>query len=214
MNFQDLLTRIKAIDEGNNSDIGGDATDDLISDVEMKDVDTLECGGMMSSMPSGSAPKQSDSVTMNVSMNGSGAGGIRDLMSILKNIEQAGADADDVVFGTDEAKMMARTEEEFANQPDEETAPVSAVTSTGNDLSSKGAEAPKVNGGGNPMQEALAEKLAQHYQSIKEAGEKKTMSRAAKGHEKYGKEGMKALAKAGKEGKDLDKVREKYNKYD
>ena len=41
-----------------------------------------------------------------------------------------------------------------------------------------------------------------------------TMSRAAKGHEKYGKEGMQALAKAGKEGKDLDKVRDKYNKYD
>lgn len=42
----------------------------------------------------------------------------------------------------------------------------------------------------------------------------RTMSRAAKGHEKYGKEGMAALAKAGKEGKDLDKVRDKYNKYD
>jgi hypothetical protein len=42
----------------------------------------------------------------------------------------------------------------------------------------------------------------------------KTMSRAAKGMMKYGKEGMKALAKAGKEGKDLDKVRDKYDKYD
>ena len=42
----------------------------------------------------------------------------------------------------------------------------------------------------------------------------KTMSRAAKGVMKYGKEGMKALAKAGKEGKDLDKVRAKYDKYD
>jgi hypothetical protein len=42
----------------------------------------------------------------------------------------------------------------------------------------------------------------------------KTMSRAAKGVMKYGKDGMKALAKAGKEGKDLDKVRDKYDKYD
>jgi hypothetical protein len=42
----------------------------------------------------------------------------------------------------------------------------------------------------------------------------KTMSRAAKGNEKYGKDGMKALAKAGREGKDLDKIRDKYNKYD
>jgi hypothetical protein len=44
--------------------------------------------------------------------------------------------------------------------------------------------------------------------------EERTMSRAAKGMMKYGKEGMKALAKAGKAGKDLDKVRDKYNKYD
>jgi hypothetical protein len=40
------------------------------------------------------------------------------------------------------------------------------------------------------------------------------MSRAAKGYEKYGKQGMEALAKAGREGKDLDKIRDKYNKYD
>ena len=40
------------------------------------------------------------------------------------------------------------------------------------------------------------------------------MSRAAKGHEKYGKEGMEALAKAGREGKALDPVRKKYDKYD
>jgi hypothetical protein len=38
---------------------------------------------------------------------------------------------------------------------------------------------------------------------------KQTMSRAAKGHEKYGKEGMAALAKAGKEGKSLEPVKAK-----
>jgi hypothetical protein len=92
---------------------------------------------------------------------------------------------------------------------------IDAVTPTGNDLASTGGnEFPKVNGGGNPMQEALVSRLAQMYDEIKEGSEKKTMSRAAKGHEKYGKEGMAALAKAGKEGKDLDKVRDKYNKYD
>jgi hypothetical protein len=42
----------------------------------------------------------------------------------------------------------------------------------------------------------------------------RTMSKAAKGMMKYGKDGMQALAKAGKDGKDLDKVRDKYNKYD
>ena len=40
------------------------------------------------------------------------------------------------------------------------------------------------------------------------------MSRAAKGYEKYGKKGMEALAKAGREGKALDPIRKKYDKYD
>jgi len=44
--------------------------------------------------------------------------------------------------------------------------------------------------------------------------ETKTMSRAAKGIMKYGKDGMKALRNAEAKGKDLDKVRDKYNKYD
>ncbi len=46
--------------------------------------------------------------------------------------------------------------------------------------------------------------------------EKKTMSRAAKGNEKYGKDGMKALAKAGKAGaseKKMDAIRDKHDKY-
>lgn len=46
--------------------------------------------------------------------------------------------------------------------------------------------------------------------------DQKTMSRAAKGHEKYGKEGMQALAKAGREGaseKKLDAIRDKHDRY-
>lgn len=48
-------------------------------------------------------------------------------------------------------------------------------------------------------------------------GEKKTMSRAAKGVMKYGKDGMKALAKAGRDGasdEKLDNIRDKHDKYD
>jgi hypothetical protein len=54
------------------------------------------------------------------------------------------------------------------------------------------------------------------FQKMKKAGqlEEEGMSRAAKGYEKYGKQGMEALAKAGREGKDLDKVRDKYDRYD
>ena len=47
--------------------------------------------------------------------------------------------------------------------------------------------------------------------------EEKTMSRAGKGVMKYGKDGMKALAKAGRDGasdEKLDKLRDKYDKYD
>ena len=47
--------------------------------------------------------------------------------------------------------------------------------------------------------------------------EEKRMSRAGKGVMKYGKDGMKALAKAGRDGasdEKLDKLRDKYDKYD
>ena len=74
-----------------------------------------------------------------------------------------------------------------------------------------------------PAQKHLSEVLADKYQgwkdtvaAVKESNEK-TMSRAAKGNEKYGKDGMKALAKAGREGaseKELDKIRNKHDKYD
>lgn len=74
-----------------------------------------------------------------------------------------------------------------------------------------------------PAQKHLSERLAEKYegwkntlQAVKES-DNKTMSRAAKGNEKYGKDGMKALAKAGREGaseKELDKIRDKHNKYD
>ena len=256
MNFEDLMKKMKSIDEG---------------------MSVEECGDMPGSMSV--SPSQQDNVTMNVSMNGSGAGGIRDLMAILKNIEDTGHDHDDVLVGEPSkhepvmgamVQSMAHEQavgEEYENSveggSDAEVYGIDAVTQTGDDMHSKGREAPPVNGGGNPMQEALVSRLAQMYDEIKEskkdkfdalkhvknptkgekeaakdvkrgsyadraamlksaetdgrlkeAGEKKTMSRAAKGHEKYGKEGMQALAKAGKEGKDLDKIRDKYNKYD
>ena len=58
-----------------------------------------------------------------------------------------------------------------------------------------------------------AKAAAKAGKPFKEA-EERTMSKAAKGVMKYGKDGMQALAKAGKEGKSLEKVRDKYNKYD
>lgn len=170
MNFADLLAKMKSLDEGL------EASDKYVSsEVDVEECGSMptasnaqrplmgeegvdECGGMMSPM---SAPKQSDSVTMSVSMNGSGKGGIRDLLDVLKNIDQASdGDAD--------GKMVIGMEE-FANEPNEMTASIDAVTPTGDDLSSKGAEAEKVNGGGNPMgvDESLINRLTAHYESIK-----------------------------------------------
>lgn len=89
----------------------------------------------------------------------------------------------------------------------------------------------KHNNGKTTGFKAVADKAAKEYGS-KAAGERvagavkakmakagkleeeEGMSRAAKGYEKYGKQGMEALAKAGREGKALDPVRKKYDKYD
>lgn len=52
--------------------------------------------------------------------------------------------------------------------PDEKYGDVNTVTPTGDDLASKGAEAKKVNGGGNPM-ESIRQQLDARYREIKEA---------------------------------------------
>ena len=153
MNFADLYKKLQAIEENA-----------VIAPVHTDSVE--ECGGMM---PPSSTPKQQDNVTMNVSMNGSGKGGIRDLMAILKNIDDADnapAPADhgdhDMIVGMEDFKNS------MANASGSHTMDIDAVTGTGDDMHSKGLEAPKVNGGGNPMQEATVQRLQQMYDAIKE----------------------------------------------
>ena len=65
MNFQELAQKLRTIDEGG----------------------IVECGEMMPMHTPAPMPQQ-DSVSMNVSMNAQGKGGIRDLMQVLQNIEQ------------------------------------------------------------------------------------------------------------------------------
>lgn len=176
MNFTELYKRIHAIQEGEDMQPVAPVATDAPADV-------AECGMEMMPRPS-MPPKQQDNVTMNVSMNGSGAGGIRDLMGILKSIESSGNSNPhphnaDALFGAGESDLGA---EVFGDMEEEQgdggfgsatTAPstvthgIDAVTPTGDDMHSKGAERPKVNGGGNPMQEAIASKLHQLYQEIK-----------------------------------------------
>lgn len=133
-----------------------------------------ECGSMPAI--SHSESQQSDSVTMNVSMNGSGAGGIRDLMAILKNIEDSAEPQHDhpadMIVGIEEPEMEEEIGGGFQSattEPSEETAGIDAVTSTGNDMHSKGDEAEKVNGGGNPFRvsEGLLSHLTSLYQEVK-----------------------------------------------
>ena len=66
---------------------------------------------------------------------------------------------------------------------------------------------------------AILGKLKEHAMKMEDlvSEEEKRMSRAGKGVMKYGKDGMKALAKAGRDGasdEKLDKLRDKYDKYD
>lgn len=177
MNFQDLLSKIKSLDEMAPmvppNDEGGaenitDAEFDECGGMNPKavlpggDDEVLagECGGMTSM----SAPKQSDSVTMNLSMNGSGAGGIKDLLDILRNIESSDnhQDADDVLVGIG-------AEEDFSDATTRPNPQQVAMPDSGDDLHREKEEYPKANGGGNPMRmhEALVSKLSAKYAEIK-----------------------------------------------
>ena len=68
------------------------------------------------------------------------------------------------------------------------------------------------------MKAKVADRLGRHPEPNlpEQTVAERTMSRAAKGHEKYGKAGMAALAKAGRDGageKKLDAIRSKHDKY-
>jgi hypothetical protein len=185
MNFTDLYKKIAEMD--GKGMIPRDSTSAINGDEGLEECGPMGPSGMMGMRGS----EQQDSISANVSMNASGKGGIRDLMNILQNLESGEGEEemphpdeleldikrmdhphdrkhghgeeDGIIFGND-------MEEEFANQPDEMYAPVSAVTPTGDDMHSKGAEQPKVNGGGNPYAvtaEGLQRQLQNLYYEIK-----------------------------------------------
>lgn len=132
-----------------------------------------ECG-MMGDIGAATAPKQQDSVTMNVSMNGSGAGGIRDLLNVLKDIQSGPDDSmpgDDMDMGPDmdsdtaagpdvllkkNIDSMAQSiDDDFGNSAMGDTGPkmggVDMVTHDGDDLHKQKAAYPKASGGDNAM---------------------------------------------------------------
>ena len=164
-----------------------------------------ECGDMMSM-----APKQQDNVTMNVTAQG--AGGIRDLMNLLHSMEKASND--EIVVGKPGGEIEIPVADEALDggfgdattYPEEDTFGVDDVVKTGNDIHSKGAEAPKVNGGGNPfnVDESLLARLSSHYASIKEA--KKEDDFDALKHVKNPTKGEKEAAKDVKRGSYADRA--------
>lgn len=180
---EELKGKQKNLDVDKDGDIEGDDLADLRAKKKVDEELVDECG--MSPMP-GMSQGQQDNVNMSINMNGAGPGGIRDLLDILRNIEDGsddpdGADLGDLIGGmgnmdNEPASKIAVIDseeempvDEFANSPDEMYADVSDVTPTGNDLHSKGAEAEKVNGGGNPfgVDEELMNRLTSMYESIK-----------------------------------------------
>jgi hypothetical protein len=189
MNFNELFQKMRELDQpvgeelkgGQkklDADNDGDIEADDLKDLRDKKVDEElvdECG-----MGPMSGPQdQQDNVNMSINMSGSGSGGIRDLLDILRNIESGSDGMDGGMDGGDLGKLIGNMDkepiiggkiavDEFANEPDEMYAPVSAVTPTGDDLHSQGGEAPKVNGGGNPMtMESLILRLGDLYQDVK-----------------------------------------------
>lgn len=89
MNFQDIYNKIRAIDESTDSPVVNEPMPNIEGGAGASDESvTQECGMMppMGMMPQ-AAPAQQDTVSMNVSMNAQGAGGIRDLMNVLKDIQ-------------------------------------------------------------------------------------------------------------------------------
>jgi hypothetical protein len=204
--------RLTATLPGNQAAKTSDKTDTTKKQTTTANESIEECGPM-GMMGMNSPQGQQDSVTMNISMNGSGAGGIRDLMSILRDIE--GSDNTDVhshdvskLFGGDDVEVAFDEEMDggfgsATTQPDPATAGIDAVTATGNDIHSKGIEAPKVNGGGTPMQETLVSRLSALYNEIKEAKEEKF---DALKHVKNPTKGEKAAAKDVKRGSYADRA--------
>ncbi len=164
---------------------------------KVKEDDVDECGMPgMANMPGGmmgmrnGTPPQADSISANVSMNAQGAGGIKNLMDILKNIEDGNtsSDSNDMEDPAILIKKMQHPfmggddkgpgqkiigQEELANSPDEMYADTGAVTGTGDDLhgnASRGNQGDRYDGyapRGVTAMEGLVQRLSNLYNEVK-----------------------------------------------
>jgi hypothetical protein len=191
MNFQELLNRMKELDrpvleEPNEGNAYGQAVQNTppgkeikingkgTGDIKREEMIANGCGSDMTSLG------QQDSVSMNVNMSGSGSGGIRDLINILKNIEGehgGGGNLRDLIGKMDhphddehDDMGMRKTVvigdnvpvDEYANEPDETMMPLPMA---GNDLHKPHGNYPATQLGDNPMAVArIRENLQKLYQ--------------------------------------------------
>ena len=142
-----------------------------------------ECGGEgeITTIPITQPSKQQDNVNMNINMSGSGAGGIRDLLKVLRDLDgkdsnggssvevpfsmKTGSDGD--MHGELQSgfKDKHQHDESYGNTPNEKYRTVSDVTSSGNDLHKSKGNYGDYPGGDNRM--AVKERLESLYNYVK-----------------------------------------------
>jgi tetratricopeptide (TPR) repeat protein len=132
----------------------------------MQENPVAECGGEIATIPTNH--KQDDSVSMTVNMSGSGKGGMKDLLDILRDIESTSdkpsIDDTTMIIGTSDNDQ--ETDEAFANQPREKYSTIKDIIKSGNDLhKSKDSYSDKPYRGDNPM--AIKEHLQSLYNFVK-----------------------------------------------
>ncbi len=131
-----------------------------------------ECG--MDSFGPPEPVKQSDNVNMNISMNSSGSGGIRDLLNILKDLQDGSTEPPmpdhdhDMLTPKKLDGMGAIIDDDFANEPDEVYGDMDVMMRRGDDLHSNQGDHRMRQAGlpmGNPA--AIQPRLESLYQEIK-----------------------------------------------
>ncbi len=172
-------SRDKAIKKamGKEDDEAKESIDQLAMEVQ-QEVDECGMSPMSMSSPMG-MNKQQDNVSMNVSMNGSGSGGIRDLMNILRNLEDGPPDDhgdhdDGLDMKIGQPALIMKKDpvlgDEFANSPDPITKQQGAFPQdTGNDMHRPKGSYPATAGGDNPMAlENIVSRLDRLYKEVRE----------------------------------------------
>lgn len=176
MNFKDLMSKLSEIEGSGTVPHDSNASPLTFTD---GDAELEECGGPMPM--SMSNPGQQDSVNLSINMNGSGKGGIKDILDILRNIDNEGGDEIELpgialdIDGPDHdhdhrdhERLMGGVGEELANEPDEMYAGLDAAVPSGDDLHKSKAMFRRAQPGDNAMAtESLKAQLKNLYQEVK-----------------------------------------------